>query len=131
MAKVEIDILLPSTDDSDPPDGGRQGVTRRTIHIWINDPSSLRWHARPDQLPSCRNGRYKDGDQESKDVPPGGSAFYDDTGELIFKLLGLKPGTGRDPIRPNAYFEREGFWVKKPFPFPSRDFTCMVSAVTE
>lgn len=128
---VEIDILLPSTDDPSPdvPDGGRVGVTRRTIHLWINDPSFLKWHARPDQIPGCRMASYKDGDQESRDVPQGGSAYYDDTGLLIFKLLGIKPGTGRDPIHPNVFFERDGFWVKLPPGVSTKEFTYMITSV--
>jgi hypothetical protein len=126
---VEIDILLPSSVDPDPPSGGgRRGVTRRTIHIWINSPSFLTWHASADQLPGCQRGSYKDGDQQSKDVPPSGSAYYSDSGSLVFKLLQIKPGSGRDRIRPGD-FEREGFWVDPPFPFQSKDFTYVVTAV--
>ena len=130
VAVVEIEILLPASSSSDLNGSSRrEGVTRRTLHVWINNPSFLKWHARPDQIPNCQRASYKDGDQESKDVPPGGSAYYDDSGTLIFKLLQLKPGVGRDPIRPNQFSEREGLWVKMPPGVTSRDFTYVITAV--
>jgi hypothetical protein len=107
---------------------GEDPSFERTIAvIEVNRPRNERWRSYEELLAPSQSGTYKDGDQESRDVPPGGSAYYNDNGVLTFKLIGFKP-RGYDRIPPGRV--GDGFFVQGgPVVLGNSQFTWRMLAV--
>lgn len=127
---IGIDILMPMADGSSGSDAGsgREGRSSRLIRIWVNSPSHWKWQASPDQLPGCQSARFDDGDQRGEHRVPGGSVYFNDKKEVVFKLQQIKPGSGLDKIRP-SFTPREGVWVNPPFAVTSASFEYVIASV--
>ena len=104
---------------------GKQSFARE-LPINVNSRGSETWECR-DTYMLVRHGKYNASEKKGFS----GSAYYDDRGKEVFRLLDFFP-LGLDPTqhRPGSEFDGRGTgrWIDPPVPSPTQDLEWTVIA---